>query len=232
MWRPVQLGDVIAERTFLLKRRGKRDKRVVVCFGHPVRGARVSRRDPWWCPLQIGAVGLDRVTPIAGEDSLQALALALRFVERVLPAEARRLRGTVEWLGERKWPVFGGSDILEAQENAISNLTTALAEALFALEQSDTPRKPSSLPSRRLRQMIDRRGFVPPRWRLRTNSSLSGRAKARRSTGRYAAFDRAAFLAAMTAIGHERSAVTIPESCHSEAASISNRHSPDTDERP
>jgi len=49
---------------------------------------------------------------------------------------------------------------------------------------------------------------------------------------RYAAFDRAAFLAAMAAIGHERSAVTIPESCHSEAASISNRHSPDTDERP
>jgi hypothetical protein len=26
--------------------------------------------------------------------------------------------------------------------------------------------------------------------------------------------------------------VTIPESCHSEAASISSRHSPDTDGRP
>jgi hypothetical protein len=32
--------------------------------------------------------------------------------------------------------------------------------------------------------------------------------------------------------GHERSGVTSPEGCHSEAASISERHSPDTDERP
>jgi hypothetical protein len=184
MWRPVQLGIVIAERTFLLKRRGKRDKRIVVRFGRPVRGARVSRHDPWWCPLQIVGVGLDRVTPIAGEDSLQALALALRFVDRVLPAKGRRLGGTVQWLGERKWPVFGGSDMLEAQENAISNLTTALAEALIALERSDTPRKPSAFLSQRLKQMIDRRGFVPPKWRLRTNFSSSGRAKARRSTGR------------------------------------------------
>jgi hypothetical protein len=54
----------------------------------------------------------------------------------------------------------------------------------------------------------------------------------RSAPGRYAAFDRAAFFAAMAAIGHERSAVTIPESCHSEAASNSSRHSPDTDERP
>src|SRR5438046_10677983 len=45
-------------------------------------------------------------------------------------------------------------------------------------------------------------------------------------------FHRAAFLAAMAAIGHERSAVAIPEGCHSEAASIRHRHSPDTDERP
>lgn len=49
---------------------------------------------------------------------------------------------------------------------------------------------------------------------------------------RYAAFDRAAFLVAMAATGHERSAVTVPESCHSEAASISSGHSPATDERP
>lgn len=49
---------------------------------------------------------------------------------------------------------------------------------------------------------------------------------------RYTAFDRAAFLAAMAAIDHERSAVIVPESCHSEAASISSGHSPATDERP
>jgi len=68
--------------------------------------------------------------------------------------------------------------------------------------------------------------YVPANHRIDTDRLAAGHAE------RYAAFDRAAFLGAMAATGHEQSAVTVSEGCHSDAASISSGHSPATVERP
>jgi hypothetical protein len=68
----------------------------------PVRTPRLQRGDPWLCP--VGVIGLGKLSlrPIAGEDSVQALVLALEFVTNVLPLEAQRAHGHLEWLGERE----------------------------------------------------------------------------------------------------------------------------------
>jgi hypothetical protein len=58
MWKPKTLGKVIAERDFVLKRKGRRVGKIRVSFGSPVRGPRRSPRDPWWCPVQMTGHGL------------------------------------------------------------------------------------------------------------------------------------------------------------------------------
>jgi hypothetical protein len=105
MWRPKDLGTVIAERALLFKRRGKPSKTVRLKFGQPVR----RRGGPWWCPVQIAGLGPKKLIPIAGEDSLQALVLALEFVTLTLPAHAKQAGGYLDWLGERGSPVFSGT---------------------------------------------------------------------------------------------------------------------------
>jgi len=174
MWKPAELGEIIAERTFVLKSSGLRNKRVVVRFGRPVRGSDVPAGDPWWCPLQIAGMGSDTLRPVAGIDSLQALALALQLVERLLRAEAKRLGCRVDWLGEEKWPVFGGTDWLEAQADAISTLTGALSDAIVTLESDRPNLKSKSLLMRQLRGIVERRGFGP---RSRTPRQLRGPAR-------------------------------------------------------
>jgi hypothetical protein len=126
MWKPDRLGEPIAERRFKLHRRGVRPKTVRVRFGKPVRARKPERGDPWWCPVEITGLKSRSFTPVAGEDSLQALVLALKYVTRVLPAEARRMSGRIEWLGEQERPVFADTFMLRAYEKAVSNLKSGL----------------------------------------------------------------------------------------------------------
>ena len=97
MWQPKEIGTVFAQRKLTFRGKQRRGT-VTIQIGCPVRGE--DPRDPWWCPIRIeGAIkGFDA---IAGEDSLQALVLALRFLQLTLPAAARRHGGEVDWLGER-----------------------------------------------------------------------------------------------------------------------------------
>jgi hypothetical protein len=134
MWRPKSIGDVIAERRLLLSRRRKRRTTVIVKFGRPVRGSRADKRDPWWCPVQIRGLGPTRVRTVAGEDSLQALILALEFVAAVVPAEAERVDGQLEWLGERERLVFADTTARAIAYLALQNMADALADAIEALE--------------------------------------------------------------------------------------------------
>lgn len=109
MWRPRRLGRVIAERKLRLVRPRRPHGVVIVRFGQPVRTPSPRPGDPWWCPVEITGLGKRSLRPIAGEDSLQALVLAFEFVTNILPVEAERAYGRLDWLGERERLVFANA---------------------------------------------------------------------------------------------------------------------------
>jgi len=130
VWRPRKLGSVITERRLKFAEPRKRACIVSIRFGRPVRSPRPERGDPWWCPVEITGLGKRSLRSIAGEDSLQALVLALEFVTNVLPNEAQRVGGHLEWLGERERLVFAntlsGGLVSAALQNLVEGLTTAV----------------------------------------------------------------------------------------------------------
>ena len=134
MWKPETLGEVVAGREFALKRKGRRVGKVRVRFGRPVRAPRRGARDPWWCPVEMTGRGL---TCIAGEDSLQALVLALHFAAERLPIDAMEANGRVEWLGQKEKLIFARAFVASGLEGAILNLIVGMFRAVALL--SDRP---------------------------------------------------------------------------------------------
>jgi hypothetical protein len=134
VWRPRALGTVIAERTLRLERPRRRPTAVRVKFGRPIRAPRPERGDPWWCPVQISGLGKRQLERVPGEDSLQALTLALEFVSRVLPFEAERAGARLEWLGERESLVFANTFASSLLNRNLQNCITGLADAVGVLE--------------------------------------------------------------------------------------------------
>jgi hypothetical protein len=135
MWRPTDLGEVVAERRLLLRRPGIARRSVRVKFGRPVRAPRPQPGEPWWCPVEISGLGSPAVRSVAGEDSVQALVLALRLAEEELRARARQARGQVDWLGDRERPILAHTFFLEAHEAALENLAHGLKLALELIER-------------------------------------------------------------------------------------------------
>jgi hypothetical protein len=134
MWRPRRLGKAVAERRLRLVGPRRRAAIVTVRFGRPVRSPRPERGDPWWCPVEIEGLGKTRLNPIAGEDSLQALVLALEFVTQLLPLEAARAGGQIEWLGERERLVFANTLSSGLAARALQNMIDGLAAVVNLLE--------------------------------------------------------------------------------------------------
>jgi hypothetical protein len=85
----VPLGKVIASRRLTLKGRPRAKAELRI-------GAPMQLRQDAYCPVQLVGVGDERVRPIYGVDRLQALQLALRYVEPLLLRFGDRLR----WEGE------------------------------------------------------------------------------------------------------------------------------------
>jgi hypothetical protein len=137
MWQPKILGEVIAERTCDLRRSRHRVDQVRVSFGMPVRSKNPERGDPWWCPVRIKGPGLDRLQPIAGIDSLQALILALDYVTQTLPSHGRRMGGELVWLEERERIVFARQTLSRAAEEAVVVLLGRLKSAAEILDSGD-----------------------------------------------------------------------------------------------
>lgn len=167
MWRPRALGTVIAERTLRLERPGRRSTVVRVRFGRPVRAPSPRRGDPWWCPVLIVGLGKRQLEKVPGEDSLQALTLALEFVARDLPFEAERTGARLEWLGQRESLVFANTFTAALLNRALQNCLTGMAEAVGTLEQH--PARPAArATARRLRALVASAGYtadprrVPP----------------------------------------------------------------------
>lgn len=158
MWRPRALGTVIAERALTLDRPRRRSTVVRVKFGRPVRAPRPQRGDPWWCPVQISGLGKREIEKVPGEDSLQALTLALEHVCRVLPFEADRAGIRLEWLGERESLVFANTMISSVLARNLQNCITAMGDAIDVLENGGTGAAARAT-ALRLRALIASGGF-------------------------------------------------------------------------
>jgi hypothetical protein len=87
----------------------------------------------------VDGLGPSAVRAVAGEDALQALMLALEFIGNVLPLEAERAGGRLEWLGERYRPVFADSMIRGLVERGLQNMSDGLADAVADLESVGLP---------------------------------------------------------------------------------------------
>jgi hypothetical protein len=183
MWRPWGLGKAVAERRLRLVGPRRRAAIVTVRFGRPVRAPRPERGDPWWCPVEIEGLGKRRFNPIAGEDSLQALVLALEFVTQVLPLEAERAGAQVEWLGERERLVFANTLSSGLAARALQNMVDGLAAAVNLLEDGHSRGSAASkklVPQ--LRTLIASGGYTcdPRRLPQPSNTALQPTSRARR----------------------------------------------------
>ena len=100
-------------------------------------------------------LGKRRFETVAGEDSLQALVLALEFASRVLPVEADRIGGYVQWVGERESLVFANTFAAGLLARGLQNCIRGLADAVAVLENGGTGRQLIAKPlARRLRALI------------------------------------------------------------------------------
>ena len=159
MWKPDGLGELIAERRLTLRRRGLRATVVKVRLGKPVRAADPERGDPWWCPVEVTGFKTRQFTPVAGEDSVQAVVLALQYLTRMLPLEAKRVGGRVDWLGDSERPVFAGTFMLHAYEKAVINLVSGLRLAFPLVEQSTASLARRGRVQAKLSRLLETRGF-------------------------------------------------------------------------
>jgi hypothetical protein len=130
MWQPKEVGEVVAERRVSFRRAG-RIRSVSILIGRPVKGP--ERHDPWWCPVRVG-LPLEEFVAIAGKDSLQALILALSFLQLTLPSLARRKRGELNWLGERERLIFADTEAKMLQWESLANLIEGIGFAVAHLE--------------------------------------------------------------------------------------------------
>jgi hypothetical protein len=89
----IPLGDVVAERVLQATKNGK-SLVATVRLGRPVKS--VDTPD-YRCPYQVAGVGDDVVRSASGEDSMQALALAIQMVGAELHLRYKDFRFT--WLG-------------------------------------------------------------------------------------------------------------------------------------
>ena len=83
--------------------------------------------------MQISGLGKRRLEKIPGEDSLQALILALEFAARVLPVEAHRAGANLQWLGERESLVFANTFTSGLLARGLENCIAGLADELLSI---------------------------------------------------------------------------------------------------
>jgi hypothetical protein len=91
--KPLQLKSVIAERA-LLAHKGKHSKQVIIQLDRP---AKSSHSPDYKCHHRIIGVGDEKIRSASGEDSMQALQLALNMIGIELFVKHKGYRFT--WLG-------------------------------------------------------------------------------------------------------------------------------------
>lgn len=158
MWKPEILGTEIATRRLLFRPKRGRRREVVVKIGQPTRSPNPVRSDPWWCPFEVVGLGQRKFSAAAGEDSVQALVLALRGIEVWLLSQAKRAGGKLDWLGELERPMFAHTFFTEAYAAAIANLVEGLQLACELIERPGGSIRYDQQ-TERLRELVNARGF-------------------------------------------------------------------------
>ena len=127
MWKPEQLGNVVATRVLTLKIDDV-ESSVELLVGQPVRSPDAEEGEPWWCPMRFG-VGPDKLWASPGEDSLQALILALELARKLLPFYAKQAGGTILDPDDL--------DVITPNGKLMEFYGEAAGEALKAIRQAD-----------------------------------------------------------------------------------------------
>jgi hypothetical protein len=151
MWRPEEIGTVIAERKVDVFHGRKRSGSVVIRFGLPVREPNPGAHAPWFCPLSISGAGIRFFVAVAGHDSLQSLVLALELATTVVPVEVGRVGARAEWLGDGERLVFARHSLAVATDNALLMLLAKLREISEILDPGT--RSPASASARAQRTL-------------------------------------------------------------------------------
>ena len=162
MWRPSHLGEVFAERHLTFRRPKGRTNLLVVRIGRPVRAPGANTGEPWWCPFVIAGTraALDSV---AGEDSLQALVLALRYVESLLLHKARRARASVSWIDDEQSPIFGSTSLLRLYSETNHALFKGIERAVLTLESARDCESARQAAAKHLRKVVKATRFEAKR---------------------------------------------------------------------
>jgi hypothetical protein len=134
MWRPKTLGPIVCERQLILHAAKKRYT-VRVSIGRPRRAPKAGVGDPWWCPIEIAARRRRTLTCIAGEDSLQAVVLALRIAETKLTLLSREHCDKLSCFGESPTSLFGSPTLMWHVEDSLNRLVAGLKEARSAIDE-------------------------------------------------------------------------------------------------
>jgi hypothetical protein len=144
LWQPKTLGTVFAERE-LTFHKGSRTRRVILAVGRPVKSR--GTLTAWWCPLEFRGLGRRRFYALAGEDTLQALLLAVNFAWKTAPRLAAEAGGTLSWLGDL--------DIIYDHDKIIEFNARAAGEAFGVLRSLDAAlrSKPRAVPPRLVRRV-------------------------------------------------------------------------------
>jgi hypothetical protein len=163
MWRPHDIGEVIAERALTFER-GDQKRPVKLLIGRPVQEQDAGPDDPWWCPVQIDGLGPNRLHTTVGADSLHALFGALQFLYRMLPYYAQSEEGTIYWLTQEEHPLFSETHELELYARAIDILFKGMREIqgrISKIEYLDPEEKASIC--ERIDDAIKRTRFEEPK---------------------------------------------------------------------
>ena len=94
---PVEVGELIAERTLQLHGLEGGTREVVIRVGKPRRGP--TEHDDWYCPYELTGIPGTTVSAAYGVDSYQALQLCLEKIRAEI-AHYRRGRLELTWLDD------------------------------------------------------------------------------------------------------------------------------------
>src|SRR5438309_7448183 len=139
MWRPKDLGMVIAQRELTFETSaGKRT--ALLRIGKPVRAPTPEDEDPWWCPIQFESLDPSaKVYAIGGVDQLHSLLLALDFARKMVPHFAEKAGGKAYWDEAEMDCIFPQRATIDAYVESSAEVFALLREVLDALADTKGP---------------------------------------------------------------------------------------------
>jgi hypothetical protein len=91
------VGEVIAERKFMLRGDSSPDREVLVLLGKPQP---FSDSTDYYCPYQIKGIGGEKIKYLGGVDAFQAISFALQALGVELQVLNQTVNGKLRWDGD------------------------------------------------------------------------------------------------------------------------------------